>query len=37
MKKRNKFPLPFMEKLAELSRPYGVEITEKDGLWECRW
>ena len=27
----------FMEKLAELSRPYGVEITEKDGLWECCW
>ena len=28
----------FMEKLAELSRPYGVEITpDDDGLWVCRW
>ena len=27
----------FMEKLAELSKPYGVEITPEDGLWVCRW
>ena len=28
----------FMEKLAELSKPYGVEITpDDDGLWVCRW
>jgi poly-gamma-glutamate synthesis protein (capsule biosynthesis protein) len=27
----------FMNKLADLSRPFGVEIVEKDGLWECRW
>ena len=27
----------FMEKLAELSRPYGVEIVPEDGLWVCRW
>ena len=27
----------FMEKLAELSAPYGVEITPEDGLWVCRW
>jgi poly-gamma-glutamate synthesis protein (capsule biosynthesis protein) len=28
----------FMNKLAELSKPYGVEIKEaEDGLWVCHW
>ena len=27
----------FMEKLAEISKPYGVEIVPEDGLWVCRW
>ena len=27
----------FMDKLADMSKAYGVTITEKDGLWECRW
>lgn len=27
----------FMDKLAEISKPYGVEIKEEDGLWVCRW
>lgn len=28
----------FMEKLAEISKPYGVEITpDSDGIWNCRW
>ena len=27
----------FMEKLAELSRPFGVEIVKDGETWECRW
>ena len=26
-----------IERLAELSRPYGVKITYKDGLGVCEW
>ena len=29
--------IAFMDKLADMSKAYGVTITEKDGLWECRW
>lgn len=29
--------LGFMERLAEMSRPYGVEITMEDGVAVCRW
>ncbi|MBR4873703.1 MAG: CapA family protein, partial [Clostridia bacterium] len=29
--------LGFMERLAEMSRPYGVEITMEDGIAVCRW
>lgn len=27
----------FMDKLAEMSKEYGVEIKKIDDLWECRW
>ena len=27
----------FMDKLAEMSRKFGVEITQNGDLWECRW
>lgn len=27
----------FMEKLSSLSKPFGVEVVEKDGKWICVW
>ena len=27
----------FMDKLAKMSKPYGVEIKQEDGLWACYW
>ena len=29
--------LSFMDKLAEMSRPYGVTITMEDGIAVCKW